>query len=244
MSDAEIQRQNHRDAEYRRAFEQLTPEQRAELAAAGITGPDCDREPAAYRGERTVVGRDDDVGTLVDRSGGVEVDFAGSVDKLADQIAENFGVTREQSGRLADFIETRTKDALIQQISLQLARIVGFFLLSSDNLQARAHGLAHACHMAKRNGLRSRRHSAVLCGVSPEWMNRVTWRWCNELGLPPPEDIKSPAACAKYRDDKLTNHHRNRVVRTMRSPSANSSTPPPKCTPTSPPLQKKSTKPA
>ena len=216
MSDHEIQRQYMRDTEYRRAWEALTPEQVAEMAAVGIKSHDCDREPAPYRGERVIVGRDGDIGTLCDRSGGVEVDFAGSVDKLSDHLAEDFGVTRLQAVKLAAFIEARTKDALTERSALLLARIVGFFLIGSDNLQARAHGLAHAARMARRNGLLSLRHSAKLCGVSPEWMRRVAWRWCDTLDLPPLEDAKSPAARASYRHDKLTNHHRTKKCTTTK----------------------------
>jgi hypothetical protein len=203
-----IERQAALDAQYRRAWDELSVEERSALAAAGIDGPDCGREPAPDQG-REVVCRED-AAVICDRHCGVEIDYAAAADGLADQLAEDFGVTAAQAEALAKFIEGRTNDALRERHSLMLARIVGFFLAGSENLQARAHGLAHAARMASLNGLRSLRHSALLCGVSVEWMRRVAWKWCDLLELPPLEGAKSAEARAAYAHDKRTNHWRNK----------------------------------
>ena len=213
-----IERQSALDAQYRRAWEDLSAEQRAEMAAAGIDGPDCGREPAPDSG-REIVCRVD-AAVIGDWHSGAEIDFAAAVDQLGDELAQNFGVTRQQGAALAAFIERRTTDALRERHSLMLARVVGFFLAGSENLQARAHGLAHAARMASLNGLRSLRHSAELCNVSVEWIRRVAWKWCDLLELPPLEGAKSAEARAAYSKDKQTNHWRTKKC-TLKSPNPN-----------------------
>jgi hypothetical protein len=214
-----LERQSILDAQYRRAWEELSADQRESLAAAGIDGPDCGRDPAPDQG-REIVCRED-AAVIGDRHCGEEIDFAAAVDQLGDELAQNFGVTPQQGAALAAFIERRINDALMERHSLMLARVVGFFLAGSENLQARAHGLAHAARMAPLNGLRSLRHSAELCNVSVEWLRRVAWKWCDLLELPPLEGAKSAEARAAYSKDKQTNHWRTKKC-TLKSPTPNS----------------------
>jgi hypothetical protein len=216
-------RQRVRDEEYCKAWEALPPSKREQLLNHGLTA-DCDRDPAPDRGRREVVGREHDASEDLETHGGVEVDYAEACDSLADKIQQEFGpMSRDQAERIAAFMAERAQAALIEQSSLILARIVGFFLLSSDNLQARAHALAHAARMAARNGLRSLRHSAEVCGVSPEWMRKVAWKWVEQLGLPPLEGAKSEEAREAYSKDKKTNHWRTKKCTQL--PNLNPSNP-------------------
>lgn len=201
--------QTARDAEYLAAWEKMPPELREQLATAGVSGPDTGMKRADD------VGRDDDVAsTAANRSNVSEwPDMATAVDRLSDVLLEQFDLKPTQAVAIAAFIEARVKQATMETQSLQLARIVGFFLAGSDNLQARAHGLAQAARMGASNGLGSLRQSAIACGVSHEWMRRVAWRWCELLSLPPLEGAKSAAACEAYREDKKTNHWRKRTCK-------------------------------
>ena len=163
MADPYVERQSRADASYLEAWKSLSPEARARVAAAGVNGPDCGDELES----REITGRDHDVAVVLERVSGQSVDYAQNTDTLADELCEGFGVFTEQSVRLAAFMGKRLHDETTAQRSLLLGRIVGYFLLGSDNLQARAHGLAHAARMSQRNGLLSLRHSARVCGVSP-----------------------------------------------------------------------------
>jgi hypothetical protein len=212
MNEPEVdyrEKQAARDAEYLAEWEKMPPALRAKLATVGIDGPDTGTKHAED------VGRDDDVATTAANRDDVcdWPDMAAAVDKLSDLLIEQFGVSRVQAGSIAAFIEERVRQATMETQSLQLARIVGFFLAGSDNLQARAHGLAQAARMGASNGLGSLRQSAKTCGVSHEWMRRVAWRWCELLGLPPLEGAKSAAACEAYRKDKTNNHWRKRTCK-------------------------------
>jgi hypothetical protein len=95
-------------------------------------------------------------------------------------------------------------------VSLQLNRVIGFFL-QPGNLLVRAHALAHAARMAAISGLRSLRHSSEVCKVSVEAVRKVAWKWVELLKLPPLEGAKSDQAREKYRQDKQTNHWRSQT---------------------------------
>jgi hypothetical protein len=209
------ERQNARDAEYLAEWQKMPTALREKLAAAGVDGPDTGHQKAED------VGREDDIATIAANRGDVSdwPDMAAAADKLSDVLMEQFGVTRDQATGIASLVEDRVRQATMETQSLQLARIVGFFLAGSDNLQARAHGLAQAARMAASNGLGSLRQSAKACGVSHEWMRRVAWRWCELLGLPPLEGAKSAAACEAYREDKRNNHWRKRTCKAHKTES-------------------------
>jgi hypothetical protein len=214
------ERQRAVDAEYLRAWAALSPAQLAGMKATGVNGPDCGHDAAPDRGRREVVGREDDAGS--ERHAGVTVDFAAVVDTRSDRLRERFGLSLVQAKGVSDYIGELIQEELTAQSAQLLARIVGYFLLSSENLMARAHGLAHAARMSASNGLVSLRHSAKICGCSPEWMRRVAWKWCVTLDLPPLEGAKSPAARAAYSKDKLSNHYRKKKC-TLQSLQAKSS---------------------
>ena len=203
------ERQSARDAEYLAEWQKMPAALREKLAAAGVHGPDTGNKRAED------VGREDDIAAIASNRRDMSdwPDMAAVADKLSDMLMEQFGVRRDQAIGIAALIEQRVRDATMETQSLQLARIVGFFLAGSDNLQARAHGLAQAARMAASNGLGSLRQSAKSCGVSHEWMRRVAWRWCELLGLPPLEGAKSAAACEAYREDKKNNHWRKRTCK-------------------------------
>lgn len=203
------ERQSARDAEYLAEWQRMPAALRAKLAAAGVHGPDTGNKRAED------VGREDDVAAVASNRSDMSdwPDMAAATDKLSDALMEEFGIGRAQATGIAALIEQRVSEATMETQSLQLARIVGFFLAGSDNLQARAHGLAQAARMAASNGLGSLRQSAKACGVSHEWMRRVAWRWCELLGLPPLEGAKSAAACEAYREDKKNNHWRKRTCK-------------------------------
>lgn len=206
-----IETQRRADARYLKAWDEMPAPMRDRITARGIKGPDTGRDPAPDRGRKEVVGREHDITEDLETHAGTEVDFAAACDTLADQIMEQFApLTPKQAEELAKFMAERADAALKEQGAIFLARIVGFFLLSSDNLTARAHGLAHAARMSRRNGLGSLRDSAKVCNVSHEWMRKVAWKWCELLGLPPLENAKSPEAKKAYSEDKKTNHWRNR----------------------------------
>jgi hypothetical protein len=195
------ERQGALDRQYVEAFKELPPGLRAQMESLGIKGPCLDRE--APEGGRLVIARAGDASELYEGRLAERVDFAASVDKLADELAERFQVAAPTAARLAAFMEQRIREAGEQRISLALARIVGFFLTGSENLQARAHGLAHACRMASINGFPSLRRSAEVCNVSVEWLRRVAWKWCALLNLTP----KKPNTTARK------NANRPRIVR-------------------------------
>jgi hypothetical protein len=211
-SDYEV-RQRSGDAEYMEAWKALSPEQLAELKANGIAGPDCGRENAPDHG-RVIVGREKDILETCDHMPGMSEnpDIAEAVDKLPEKLREEFGLSVPQSEKVAAFLDARVHEATVQTHSLLLARIVGFFLSGGENLQARAHGLAHAVpRLAALSGYPSLRASAKACAVSVEWISRVREKWCRLLGMPIPEEsTKSASAIAKYSELQTTQHWRTR----------------------------------
>jgi len=206
-------RQRARDAAYLDAWKLLTAGQIAALKARGITGPDCGRESAPDHG-KVIVGREKDIVETCDHMPGMSEtpDMATAVDRLPERLREDFGLSEDQSKKVAAFLDSRVHEATVQTHSLLLARIVGFFLSGGENLQARAHGLAHAVpRLAALSGYPSLRASAKACSVSVEWISRVREKWGRLLGMPIPEEsTKSASAIAKYSELQTTQHWRTR----------------------------------
>ncbi len=186
-------------------------------------------EPAP-QGTKETVGRREDAGEMAEHHADFRSnpDIAAAVDSLADQLREQFGLTSpaaaqfgisgaqldaflrfqlRQCERIAAWHEEQVRLENQRQAAMTLGRVVGFLLLPG-NLRLRAHGLAHAARMAKRNGLTSLRASAIACGVTQTAMCNVAWKCVELLGLPPLEGAKSGEAKEKYRNDKKTNHWR------------------------------------
>lgn len=203
-------RQSVRDDEYRDAWRRLSPER-----ASRLGGPSVPEYEAGRGRER--VGLERDVAEMCDVSADAAVmpDMAGEIDTPEDVVMERFGVSLEQARLIVRWCDAQVERAQMQLHATIIARVIGMFLTSNDNLKARAHALAHAARLASMNGLRSLRHSAELCGVSAEWMSKLAQKWCEELGLPPVPGAKSAAAREKYSADKDNNHWRKQKCKRL-----------------------------
>ena len=222
-----IQRQ--RDREMMQAWEDMPPAQRAALEGkmrASAEHPVLMKDGAvlhetshaeAREGLKECVGATENAVEMAEHHASFREmpDMPGSVDKPLDVIRELLADSGPEA--VARWHEEQIARQNTWQLAVVLGRIVGFFLLPG-NLRLRAHGLAHAARMAKRNGMGSLRDSAKACGVSVEAVRKVAWRCVELLGLPPLEAAKSDEAKAKYRSDKQTNHWRNqKCKRSMKS---------------------------
>jgi hypothetical protein len=85
------------DREYEEAWEQLSPAMREKLARVGIDGPDLMEEPARD------LCREDDAEALFRNSTKLSTlaDMAGEVDRLPWLMREAFGISEEQSEKIA-----------------------------------------------------------------------------------------------------------------------------------------------
>lgn len=219
--------QSRMDREFKAAWDALPPQDRAELEAKmsanreypvlktrGKVVHETSHAEAA-QGLKESVGRREDAGALAEHHADFrEVpDMATAVDHVPDVVRELW--TQGGAVAVAKWHEAQMMEVAARQAASVLGRIVGFFLLPG-NLRLRAHGLAHAGRMAKRNGLGSLRDSADACGVTPTAMCNVAWKCVEILGLPPLENAKSEAAKASYRKDKNTNHWRKQKCNAMK----------------------------
>lgn len=156
-------------------------------------------------------------------------DMAASVDKMPDLLAEHFGLNEKQGLGVSLFIARHVKLEVHRATSLMLYRAVGY-LLAPGNLLLRAHGMAHAARLAMSwAGIRSLRHSAQIISeklgdkISVEAVRKAALHWIKLLELPPLENAKSDAAKESYRQDKLTNHWRNKLCTKKQMPPSSES---------------------
>lgn len=135
-------------------------------------------------------------------------DMAREVDRLADMLMERFALDSRRAKRLARLHKGMVQREVRRETSLQLLRVIGFFMLPG-NLLIRAHALAHAARMAASSGFTSLRESARATGASVEAIRKVTWKWIELLKLPSLEGAKSAEARESYRNSANTKHWRH-----------------------------------
>lgn len=221
-------KQAARTAEYLDAWESLTPEQLAEMAAAGVTGPQCAyisnerkvslRAKGMTATEEENSGPDrpclaEDAATLYDNSPALATRPEPAPADLPGEIAELFGVIIPEPMRAAftAWYDGRVRVEVQRENSLLLTRLVAY-LMAPGNLRLRAHALAHAARLAHIMGLRSLHHSVeMICKggdeASVEGIRKVAWKWIVLLELQPLDNAKSPEACEIYRHNKLSDKH-------------------------------------
>ena len=211
MNDDYIIRQKSMDAEYRQAFNILSPELRAAMERSGIKAEADVTGLLGLRGSKLSVEKD--AAEIAENSieASVIVDMAAHVDTVPDLLREQFGFTTEMANKIHAWHNARVQHEVDQQRARLLFRMVGL-LLMPGNVMLRVHALAHASRMSKEFELRSLRHSAQICNVTVEAVRKVAWKWVELLGFPPLEGAKSETAKKKYSEDKKTNHWRNQKV--------------------------------
>jgi hypothetical protein len=181
--------QDHRDREYREAWKKAPRRFIKAASKIGIEGPDLDRSGEAIEYDTNAAGV------------AYTVDMAAGIDTIVDDLVERYGA--EHRAIIIAVIE-EMKKPMIQEIeknqAVLLNRVAGFMIASErSNILARVHSLIHAIPLlAEVNGITSMRHSARLCGVSPEWIKRGRDQACEALGLKIPE-ARGKSALAKVR---------------------------------------------
>ena len=220
-------RQSARDAEYLAAWEKLTPEERAAMAAAGVRGPHCAHSSKSVRcrfaaagmkatdddgAGRESLGGSDDATSLYNNSAALSMRVV-TASELPEELAERFGMVLPERERAAFIVwhAQQVWEEVQRENAVLLRRLIGLFL-EPGNLRIRVHALAHAARMAVAMGIRSMRHSAEMIRedgeeATVESVRKVAWRWVTLLDLPPLEGAKSDEAREAYRKDKLSNKH-------------------------------------
>jgi len=136
------------------------------------------------------------------------VDFAGAIDTVEDQLAEQFDLTDEQARKIAcwhrDQLESNSESN-----NGKTLRLIAGELLERGNIKVKTLGLIFAAGLNTYNGWKSEREAARMTGFTPAAINQSKDFWIQLLGIPR-QNCKSEAAREKYRANGINNHWRNR----------------------------------
>lgn len=138
-------------------------------------------------------------------------DYAASIDKPHEILADEFGISAEKAARLIQWHNLEIQAAVDREKSNYLQLIIGG-LLSSKNPKLNAAGLAFAANLAALNGLPCQREYARQNHISASALSKVVKAWSHTLGLRPSAHQKSEQACATYSEVGKKNHWRARTL--------------------------------
>jgi hypothetical protein len=140
-----------------------------------------------------------------------DLDFAASIDTPADELADQFGISKAQAKSLLHWHEAEINAAIRKAEAHYLQQIVGG-LLSAKNAKLSAAGLAFAGGLAALNGLRCQRDYAKQIHVSASAISKVVKAWQRTLGLRPSAHQKSESACDTYSSVGKSKHWRKTTI--------------------------------
>ena len=224
MSDY-TQTQNRRDAEhseaYRKWYAMLSPEEKKTLAKgdAHLTGSARLNLPYVQNPKKARRDNDPDRQESEERASenraSYSPDISASVDTLADQLAERFGVSGDTAKRIVAWHNEAVEREAITYKAFLFQRVIAGFI-EPGNLRVRAGALAFAAGLDALNGLGSLREFSKKVGVSPAIVSRVKLWWQKELNLSPSPHGKSEQARANYSTAQKEKHWRNKKCQSQK----------------------------
>lgn len=205
----EIEKQDSRNAEHKRAWDQAPARFKKKAAEEGVIF-----EAPNYNGHALEY---DETLSRVHAPGHTPSfyipDMADAIDTIVDRLVEKYGTTNEALIKaVAKDLKVPMEEEIERNRGLMLGRVIMFLVKSQNsNMRARVHALIHAIpRLASIAGFPSMRSSARECGVTGEWIRRTRNMVADHLGLPIPKDgLKSAEAREKYRLNSAKNHWRH-----------------------------------
>jgi hypothetical protein len=193
-----LRRSAAHDKNYIAAFRAMTPEDRAAQRRAGITRPELNDH---YSHQGTV-----DVSDFTE----VAAPEENPRERLADILAEDFGVPPAFAAALVDFIGELVEHESANRRRVAVARVTATLLIES-NVPVSLTGLAFAVELNALNSERFRSktqaEAARHLGCCRQYVSEAANKWCDMLELPRPNGMKSSKARITYSTERRGDKH-------------------------------------